>query len=83
MLVNMLDHELQIRDGDDHPFYAQFNTLNNINHLIVAYVDDHAVGCGAFRPYAAQSVEIKRMFVRPGRVVKRVRCYEMPAGDRL
>ena len=37
MLVNMLDHELQIRDGDDHPFYAQFNKLTNINHVIVAY----------------------------------------------
>jgi len=63
MLVNMLDHELQIRDGEDHPFYAQYNTLSNINHVIVAYVDDHSVGCGAFRPYDAQSVEIKRMFV--------------------
>ena len=65
MLVNMLDHELQIRDGDDHPFYAQFNTLSNINHVIVAYVDDHAVGCGAFRPYDDQSIEIKRIFVHP------------------
>jgi len=65
MLVNMLDHELQIRDGDDHPFYAQFNKLTNINHVIVAYSNNHAVGCGAFRPYDAQSVEIKRMFVHP------------------
>ncbi len=65
MLVSMLDHELQLRDGDDHPFYAQFNTLSNIKHVIVAYLDNHAVGCGAFRPYDAQSVEIKRMFVHP------------------
>lgn len=65
MLVGLLDHELQIRDGEDHPFYAQFNTLTNINHVIVAYMDNHPVGCGAFRPYDARSVEIKRMFVHP------------------
>lgn len=65
MLVRMLDEELQIRDGEDHSFYAPFNTLTHINHVIVAYVDNYAVGCGAFRPYDAQSVEIKRMFVHP------------------
>lgn len=65
MLVGMLDHELQIRDGEDHPFYAQFNTLTNIRQVILAYAGDHPVGCGAFRLYDAQSVEIKRMFVHP------------------
>lgn len=63
MLVRKLDLDLQIRDGEDHPFYAQFNTLTNINQVIVAYSDNLPVGCGAFRPYSAETVEIKRMFV--------------------
>ena len=65
MLVRMLDHELQVRDGEDHPFYAQFNTLTNIKDVVVAYTDHQAVGCGAFRPFDAHAVEIKRMFVHP------------------
>jgi putative acetyltransferase len=61
----MLDEDLKIRDGADHTFYAQFNKLEKINHYIVAYSDAMAVGCGAFRQYDEQSVEIKRMFVSP------------------
>lgn len=64
-LVGMLDEELQQRDGEDHPFYAQFNTLTHIQHVIVAYADRRPVGCGAFRPFSTEAVEIKRMFVHP------------------
>lgn len=64
-LVSLLDTELQIRDGADHPFYAQFNTLDKINHYLVAYEESIAVGCGAFRKYDEHSAEIKRMFVAP------------------
>lgn len=63
-LVTMLDAELRIRDGEDHFFYAQFNTLDSIKHAVVAYKDDEAIACGAFREYADSIVEIKRMFVR-------------------
>ena len=64
-LVTFLDAELQVRDGEDHPFYAQFNKLTNIKHVLLAYADNHAVGCGAFRSYTVDTVEIKRMYVRP------------------
>lgn len=64
-LVTFLDAELQVRDGEDHPFYAQFNKLTNIRNVLLAYADNHAVGCGAFRSYTADTVEIKRMYVRP------------------
>lgn len=64
-LVRLLDHELQIRDGADHSFYAQFNKIDQIQHVIVAYIENKAVGCGAFKPFADHTVEIKRMFVDP------------------
>jgi len=62
-LVNKLDAELAIRDGDQHSFYDQFNKIVHIKHAIVAYENDIAVGCGAFKEYSADTLELKRMFV--------------------
>lgn len=64
-LVALLDKELKIRDGDDHSFYAQFNNIENIRHVIVSYIDNMPIGCGAFKEYDPKKVELKRMFVRP------------------
>ena len=64
-LVVLLDEDLQIRDGDEHSFYAQFNKVDKIRHVVVAYENEKAVGCGAFKEYSASAAEIKRMFVRP------------------
>ena len=63
MLVALLDIELRILDGDDHVFYAQFNKSDMIKHVVVAYEHNVAVGCGALRGYADDTVEIKRMYV--------------------
>lgn len=62
-LVRLLDEDLSVRDGADHAFYAQFNKIDAIKNAIVAYHAERAVGCGAFKEFDANSVEIKRMFV--------------------
>ncbi|HSB93213.1 MAG TPA: GNAT family N-acetyltransferase [Flavitalea sp.] len=64
-LVQLLDADLKFRDGDEHTFYAQFNKIVQVKNVIVCYIDDYAVGCGAFKPFDEDAVEIKRMFVRP------------------
>ena len=64
-LVAQLDHYLAVLDGDEHAFYAQLNKVDKLNHAVVAYQADEAVGCGAFREHTADSVEVKRMFVQP------------------
>jgi putative acetyltransferase len=64
-LVSLLDIDLAIRDGNEHAFYAQFNKTVNIKNVVVAYLNKEAIGCGAFKPYDANTVEIKRMFVEP------------------
>ncbi len=64
-LVRLLDAELAIRDGDDHAFYSQFNKIDAINHVVLAYSENKAVGCGAFKPFSEKEVELKRMFVAP------------------
>lgn len=62
-LVRSLDAYLADRDGDDHAFYDQYNKTDSIKHVIVAYENETAVGCGAFKEYEFGAAEIKRMFV--------------------
>jgi putative acetyltransferase len=64
-LVVLLDEYLAEKDGDDHSFYNQFNQLNKIQHVVVAYADERAVGCGAIKKYSDEIAEVKRMFVHP------------------
>jgi putative acetyltransferase len=62
-LVKALDLELQIRDGEEHAFYAQLNKTDHIKHVILAWENNEAVGCGALRAYTDDTMEVKRMFV--------------------
>lgn len=64
-LVKHLDKDLHERDGEEHSFYAQFNKIDAIKHVIVAYQHETALGCGAFKAYGEDVVEIKRMYVSP------------------
>jgi len=64
-LVALLDADLAERDGADHAFYAQYNTIQKIRHVIVAHQDGRAVGCGAIREHGPGVVEVKRMYTRP------------------
>ncbi|MEZ7515739.1 GNAT family N-acetyltransferase [Flavobacterium frigidarium] len=62
-LIELLDIDIQKRDGDEHVFYAQFNKTDSIKNAVVVYVDEVAVGCGAFKLYKDEIAEIKRMYV--------------------
>ena len=62
-LVTLLDAELAIRDGEEHSFYAQFNKIDKIKYVIVAYENEMPVGCGAIKEFFPDAMEIKRMYV--------------------
>ncbi len=64
-LVILLDKDLRIRDGEEHTFYAQYNKIDAIKHVVVAYRNNNPVGCGAIKQYADKVTEVKRMFVLP------------------
>lgn len=64
-LVKELDAYLKITDGDEHDFYNQFNGIESLQHVVVAYTNSKPVGCGAFKPYDEESVEVKRMYLKP------------------
>ena len=61
-LVNQLDAYLKITDGDEHDFYNQFNAINAIKYVVVAYLDQKPVGCGALKHLSKKNIEAKRMF---------------------
>ncbi len=63
-MVSLLDQELAIADGEDHAFYAQFDTITHLKHIVLAYSGKNPVGCGSIKDYGPGIMEIKRMFVR-------------------
>jgi putative acetyltransferase len=64
-LVQLLDADLTIGDGDDHDFYHQFNYIDTLKNVIVLYNNNQAVACGAFKSYTKTIAEIKRIYVLP------------------
>jgi len=62
-LIKELDAYLKITDEDEHDFYNQFHNTDVLKNIVVIYVDEIAVGCGAIKKFDETSVEIKRMFV--------------------
>jgi GNAT superfamily N-acetyltransferase len=64
-LVKLLDADLAIRDGADHGFYAQFNKIDKIRHVVVCYENGLPIGCGAIKAFDGEAMEVKRMYVSP------------------
>jgi len=64
-LVKLLDADLAARDGNDHQFYSQFNSLSTITYVVVAFENGLAEGCGAIKKYSDDAMEVKRMYTKP------------------
>ena len=64
-LIKALDTDLAISDGDDHAFYTQYNGLEKIKHVILGFLENQAIACGAIKKYSNDCMEIKRMYVQP------------------
>ena len=64
-LVERLDTELAVRDGEEHKFYAQFNYVEGIRHVVLAYEGETPIGCGAIKAYDGRTMEVKRMYTVP------------------
>jgi putative acetyltransferase len=48
-LIKHLDAYLSEKDGDEHSFYDQFNKVDAIKHVVVAYEKDVPISCGAIK----------------------------------
>jgi GNAT superfamily N-acetyltransferase len=62
-LVTELDAYLRIVDGKEHLFYAQYNKIDAMKYVVLAYEQNIPVGCGSLREYSSNTIEVKRMFV--------------------
>ncbi|MFT3795935.1 GNAT family N-acetyltransferase [Flavobacterium sp.] len=64
-LVTLLDQYLAVMDGEEHAFYHQYNKVDLLRQVVVAYTDGKPSGCGAIKPVSETEMEVKRMYVRP------------------
>jgi GNAT superfamily N-acetyltransferase len=64
-LIRFLDADLAKNNGEQNDFYAQFNKVHMIKHVLVAYEDGKAVACGAIKEYEPGVMEVKRMYTSP------------------
>jgi putative acetyltransferase len=62
-LITLLDQDLNDRYGVLQLEYNEHNHIDFIDTVVIAYLGDVAVGCGCFKKFNEQSVELKRMFV--------------------
>jgi len=62
-LVEKLNKDLDDRYGALQILYNRFNEIKNLATVVKAYDDEQPVGCGFFKKFDDESVEIKRMYV--------------------
>jgi putative acetyltransferase len=62
-LVEKLNKDLQDRYGALQDYYSQFNSIQNLSTVVIAYDGEEPVGCGCFKKFDDTAVEVKRMYV--------------------
>ncbi len=60
-LVKLLDAYLAQKDGRDHDFYNQFNTIDKLKYVVVCLEDGIPMAGGALKDFDKESIEVKRM----------------------
>ena len=65
-LVQELNKDLWVRYPETQHLYEGYNIITGIDTVVLAYKGEEPVGCGCFKPYDQQTIEIKRMYVQPG-----------------
>lgn len=66
LLSSELDAFLNIAIGGEskREKYKQFNQLDTMDYILVAYNEEFPIGCSALRQYSENEIELKRVFVR-------------------
>lgn len=64
-LVAELDKALWEQNGELQAVYGPHNKVPENITAIIAYHDKKPVGCGCFKPFDPDTIEIKRMYVEP------------------
>lgn len=91
-LCEELDDYLEQLVGKEEkqPKYDKYNQRNNIHDVIVVYKDEKPIGCGAYKLYDGETIEIKRVYVDESmrgigvgkELIRRLEAYARIAGFR-
>jgi len=63
--VSLLDQDLNRRYGVKQSEYDTYNIIEYIDTIVIANYESNPAGCGCFKKYDDETIEIKRMFVKP------------------
>lgn len=63
-LILLLDNELNLRYGNIQEQYNAFNKIDSIDTVVIGYIVNKPVGCGCFKDFGDDTIEIKRMIVK-------------------
>ena len=64
-LILELDNDLNERSQTEQSKYDKHNVIDIIETVVLGYEGKIPVTCGCFKKYGPDSVEIKRMYVKP------------------
>lgn len=64
-LTQQLDEELCRIYNTQQADYEEYNRITDLYTVIVAYRDALPVGCGCFKKFGENTIELKRMFIVP------------------
>ncbi|REA62334.1 GNAT family N-acetyltransferase [Dyadobacter luteus] len=64
-LIQLLDVTLCEIYGTKQEDYAEYNRIVDLPTVVLAYDNDEPIGCGCFKKFNDDTIEIKRMFVVP------------------
>lgn len=63
-LIKLLDDDLNERYGELQKQYNKHNQVDYINDVVIIYMDEVPVACGAFKEHNIDDIELKRIFVK-------------------
>lgn len=63
-LIEQLDENLNLLNGETQKQYDKHNKIDHINEVVLVYIDEVPVACGAWKEFDHSSIELKRIFVK-------------------
>lgn len=63
-LTRQLDLELRERNGKKQELYKEMNVVSKIDTAILIKKEGIPIGCGCFKEYDKDTIELKRVFVK-------------------
>ncbi len=62
-LITQLDNALNGKYQETQKEYNKYNKIESLDTVIVVFDEEKPVGCGCFKQFGGDKVEIKRMYV--------------------